>query len=717
MSNRRTRRFGLSIVLPILIACAGAIGLAADLITSVSNGANIADHDRTREVAQSAIASSVEQLANTIADNANWDDAALNLYAKDIDQAFAASAWGGPSETGVNYDVVIAVDGNGQVLTAYHAGKSFSPDVELYFKGGLKGLIARLPSDALEFKTAASVLATAEGPAIVAAGNLVPTTTGLVPADTPGRYLVFAKFLTPEFIAEIGQTFVIEDFHTEPSAARAFFTVTDIFGNPVMHLAWTDRRPGDLSNRAISPKAWSIILYLIVVMLAIAWLCYHEVRQVEERQTQSHYQATHDGLSGLPNRMRLMQYLEETSSDTKRGDGGLTITFVDLDGFKSVNDTYGHETGDRLIAAVSAGFAALAGPAALLARLGGDEFAVVHRGSRAAEDARALAQRIIQFLAEPFNLDGRAISVGASIGIADCPAEAIEVCEILRRADVAMYQAKLAGHGGAAVYSPEMDGNHLGRRALAADLKADLAAGRLRLAYQPIVDAKSHRACAVEALIRWDRAGHGPVRPDLVVTVAEQFGLIDELGTFVLATACRAARQWPEIRLAVNISPAQFRNPAFVATVASVLQETGFTARRLELEVTETHLIDQPQRVRQSMDRIRALGVSIALDDFGSGHSSVANLRQFQFDRLKVDRSLVAGITADLGGQTLLQATILLANSFDLRVTAEGVETEEQAILLNLAGCDLLQGYYFSQAIDAAAAHALFATAPETAAA
>jgi EAL domain-containing protein (putative c-di-GMP-specific phosphodiesterase class I) len=246
-----------------------------------------------------------------------------------------------------------------------------------------------------------------------------------------------------------------------------------------------------------------------------------------------------------------------------------------------------------------------------------------------------------------------------------------------------------------------MDTDREERNALELDLRMAIEGGDLTLAYQPLVDATTHEMTGVEALVRWNRPGHGPVSPEVFIPVAETSGLIEALGLFVLRKACETAKQWPELRIAVNVSPGQFRNPAFSDYVRYVLKQTEIEAKRVTLEITEGYMIQNPLRTRQSIDRLKTLGVKIALDDFGSGFSSIGYLRQFGFDRIKIDRSMIIDILESDSQRQMLQATVALARSLDIPVTAEGIETEEQAIAVRLFGCDCLQGYYFGRPMPA----------------
>jgi len=412
--------------------------------------------------------------------------------------------------------------------------------------------------------------------------------------------------------------------------------------------------------------------------------------------------ANADALSGLPNRRALLARLEALRAVPGAGDDAVAIVFIDLDGFKDVNDTYGHETGDELIRVLSQSFSRLLPRGGLLGRLGGDEFAAILTGRDAAETATAFAERILGRLRSPIAIGDRTIQSGASIGIACAGDGPWSSEELFRRADVAMYDGKSRGKGRIAVYSPALDRNREALQAMEAEIRSGLARDEFDVYYQPVVDATTRRMVSVEALVRWPRRPGGALGPDAFIEVAESSGLIHALGLFVLRRACAALKPFDGVKLSVNISPAQFRDPAFERKVGEVLAETGFPAHRLEVEVTEGYLIDHPERAQAAIAGLKAIGVSVALDDFGTGYTSIAYLRRYGFNRIKIDRSLAGCIQADNQEAVLVAGTVFLANGLSMSVTAEGVETEEQATLLRIAGCQHLQGFLFSPAVDIA---------------
>jgi diguanylate cyclase (GGDEF)-like protein len=403
-----------------------------------------------------------------------------------------------------------------------------------------------------------------------------------------------------------------------------------------------------------------------------------------------------DSLSGLPNRRALMSRLGEIHAPGRESDAVTAIVFVDLDGFKDVNDTYGHETGDKLIKILSTQFERLLPEGAILARLGGDEFASLISARNAEELAQTFATCVTDFLKQPIRIGERAIQVGASIGVACALPGECNAQELFRRADTAMYDVKANGKAGVTMYAPELDAERQRQQDLEMEIRQGLHQGEFEVYYQPIVDAATKAIVSVEALLRWPRRPQGTIGPDQFIPVAETSGLIHPLGLFVLRRACEDFLDIDGLKLSVNVSPAQFRDPEFELKVATILSETAFPAARLELELTEGYLIDHPQRAMTAISSLKRMGVSVALDDFGTGYTSIAYLQQYGFDRIKIDKSLAGQIATDKKAGVLVAGAIYLATGLDMAVTAEGVETEEQAAMLRLAGCQCLQGFWYS---------------------
>lgn len=406
-----------------------------------------------------------------------------------------------------------------------------------------------------------------------------------------------------------------------------------------------------------------------------------------------------DPLTRLPNR----HALHEDIASLSHGEEEVAMAVIDLDSFKQVNDHYGHTVGDELIVQCAALLREVCGREARCYRLGGDEFAAVLWGKVAGTILEGICRTLIERLGAPLALGERHIAVGASIGLVRSTAgDRLPPSEMLRRADVAMDMSKRGGKMRCTWFNESFDRRRERVRAIEEEIRNGIAAGEFHLAYQPLVDADSKRIVAVEALLRWDRGTRDPLGPNIFIPVAEDSGLINPLGVWVLRQAVCDAGRWGDITLSVNISAAQLRNAEFPIKLGEVLEETGFPPHKLELEVTETCLVLDPVVAERTLDVIRSFGVRIVLDDFGTGYASIGFLRRFRFEKLKLDRSLVELAGVDDGSRAMMLSSIALARALDMGVTAEGVETEEQAELVRLAGCDQIQGWLYHRALPAA---------------
>ena len=418
-------------------------------------------------------------------------------------------------------------------------------------------------------------------------------------------------------------------------------------------------------------------------------------------EQRARYLALYDPVTDLPNRELLRQRLDDALTGLRRRDGMVAVLLLDLDRFKSINDTFGHAAGDRLIELCSRRLKACVRQIDTVARIGGDEFALIQVGVERPHQAQALCIRLLSSLIEPFDLDGHQVIITASIGVALAPGDAEEPGRLLQHADIALYRAKDEGRNNFRFFEPEMDGRLQNRRALERDLRAALARGQLEVHYQLQVDLRSQEPVGVEALARWHHPERGWVPPEDFISVAEESGLILPLGERVLRRACAQMVAWPQLRLSVNLSPVQFRHGDLVGLVRSALWESGLDAERLELEITEGVLLSDTAGALATLTSLRQLGVRIAMDDFGTGYSSLGYLQTFTFDTIKIDRSFVGAIERRSEAEAIVRAVVGLGHSLGIRTCAEGVETAGQFAFLEGEGCDEVQGYYFSRPVPA----------------
>ena len=411
------------------------------------------------------------------------------------------------------------------------------------------------------------------------------------------------------------------------------------------------------------------------------------------------FMAQHDELTGLPNRNLLRQHMDEILLHTRRSTDKVAVLVLGLDNFKSVNDTLGHGIGDKLLRGVAKRLRSTLREEDTLARLNSDEFAIVQSGLSRPEDAVILAKRLLDAIADPYLLDGHSVVIGASIGIAMAPGDGEESEKLLKSADLALSRAKNDSRGTFSFFEAEMDARAQSRRKIELDLRDAIQNDVLRPYYQPLIDLSTGRITGFEALVRWPDPERGMISPAEFIPVAEETGLINALGGLMLRRACMDAAQWPDdVCVAVNLSPLQFRVGNLLSMVMDALKQSGLPAERLELEITETLLLEKSSQVLATLHALRALGVRISMDDFGTGYSSLSYLRSFPFDKIKIDQSFVRGLGSNRDAQAIVRSIISLGKGLGVTITAEGVETEAELSCLRAEGCHEGQGFLFSRA-------------------
>ncbi|MCA1537206.1 EAL domain-containing protein [Bradyrhizobium sp. NBAIM03] len=424
---------------------------------------------------------------------------------------------------------------------------------------------------------------------------------------------------------------------------------------------------------------------------------FEDITEWLEAQAKISHMARHDALTSLPNRVLFHEQLEQGLRQTKSGDQ-LAVLCLDLDHFKDINDSLGHPIGDALLKEVGRRLEATVGEQDTVARLGGDEFAVVQIGRSEEIAARSLAGRLVEVISAPYQIDDHQIVIGVSIGISLSPQDGSNPDELLKNADLALYRAKADGRGTYRFFETGMDARAQARRLLEMDLRAALQRDEFEVYYQPIREVASGRVVAFEALLRWNHPQRGLIAPISFIPLAEETGLIVQLGEFVLRSACADAATWPDdVDVAVNLSPVQFKSPNLIAAVTEALAISGLGARRLELEITESVLLQNSEATLTTLHELRAMGVRISLDDFGTGYSSLSYLRSFPFDKIKIDRSFVSELATREDSMAIIRAVTGLGRSLGIVTTAEGVENDAQLELLRREGCTQAQGYLFSK--------------------
>jgi diguanylate cyclase (GGDEF)-like protein len=428
------------------------------------------------------------------------------------------------------------------------------------------------------------------------------------------------------------------------------------------------------------------------------WVSTHEdVTERRRAEARIHHMARHDPLTDLPNRVLLRERLEEGLKETRR-DESLAVLCLDLDRFKVVNDTLGHPGGDALLQIVADRIRGVVRDTDTAARFGGDEFAIIQRGAEQPRGATVLASQLVEALGAPYDIHDQQIAIGCSVGVAVAPADGTQADQLIKKADMALYRAKLDGKGTYRFFEPDMDARMHARRALELDLRKALAGGEMELHYQPIIDLAHDVITGFEALLRWNHPRYGKISPADFIPLAEETGLIVPVGEWVFRQACADAATWPgHVKVAVNVSPAQFKHEGLVAAIFSALSAANLAPDRLEVEITESVLLHNSEATLAMLHQLRGLGVRVSMDDFGTGYSSLSYLRSFPFDKIKIDQTFIRDIDASKESVAIVQAVTSLGATLGMTTTAEGVETAAQLEYLRGHGCDEVQGYYYSR--------------------
>ncbi|MDN2484998.1 bifunctional diguanylate cyclase/phosphodiesterase [Kosakonia sacchari] len=663
----------------------------------ISSKANEIDEHRTALSVQGAIQTAVNRTRSLVIDNAVWDEAVQEAYRPQLDSAWLYSTWGAGFKINNLYDGTFVLDEKFAVLWGAFRNQPFTEPNLAFFGDGLAALIRNHSEPLREGKEVfAGITRTREGVAFVSIGLIRPASGRLNVYDATRRYLVITRHLNAKILSDLGNTFQIDDLRLQArNAAVASIPLRGSAGETLGYLSWTPHLPGAEAAQAAAANIRQIAALaagLILLFIALSSAGLYKLARGEKLARKI---ALTDWLSRLPNRRALIEHLDNLSAI---GDPEMiSVVFIDLDGFKDVNDIYGHDVGDRLIVTIADTLRQKVPTGGMLARMGGDEFAMTLSGPWSLEKADDFAHNVLRYLETPVRIGKRTIHIGASIGVASGTLLECSSSELFRRADIAMYHSKITGKARMTHYDAELNSARERQLIIENDIRDGLERDEFDVWYQPIVDAQSQRMVGVEALARWPRRPDGELKPDDFIPVAETSGLIYALGQFVLRRACSDLQQLNHLKLSVNISPAQFRDPEFEDKVARVLETCLFPAHRLQLEVTETYVLENPERARSAIANLKALGTAVALDDFGTGYSSIGYLRRFNFDTIKIDKSLAGLVDDDEQASALVSGTIRIASALGMQVVAEGVENEKQMKLLRLAGCDQLQGYYFSE--------------------
>jgi diguanylate cyclase (GGDEF)-like protein len=712
-TSRASRwRFSAAVLLPAVLALLVTVAVVIGFMFWASSGVDQRSWERQSQLVEHVIQRELDRIPRDQQSITIWDDAVIKT-SLEVDPEWIDVNLGAWVVDYFGHDRVFVLNNTDRAIYASNKGELAAPGSFEAIRDSVGGYIVRLrekiAAGALDaynegtgdYPSVVDVATVAGVPSIVSVSPIISDSGEIV--QEPGtEYLhlsvvelneTYAQRIAEEYLLE-GAAFATLESST---SAKSSYPILNASGRVVAFFDWTPQKPGQqLVSQSVPVVAGAFVIALILVLFLVDRL-YRSSRALEAGRESAAHQAAHDTLTGLANRTQFDAALAAALAGDRQPKEEIALMMLDLDRFKQVNDTLGHQAGDELIRAVGQRLQELVEPGDVLARLGGDEFAIVHVTQGGLRDAQLLAHKIIDALGKPFVVAGREAFVGVSLGLVLAGDSDHDRQELARKADIALYEAKATGRNRSVLYKDEMNELVQNRHTIESELRKALRhPDNLSVVFQPLFSRATGRIVGAEALARWHHPRLGQVSPAHFIPVAEATGLIEPLGELVLRRTAALGARWPGMRLAVNLSPTQLRNPNFSAQLFALLKETGMRAEDLELEITEGVLIDDDRATSVALHNLRANGVRIALDDFGTGYSSLNYLKRYPVDCIKIDRSFVSQLSTGSVSVAIVQAMISLAHALDIEVTAEGVETQEQMAVLAEMGCNTFQGFLLS---------------------
>ena len=683
--------------------------------------------ERERMLVENALNRSIARNLDEQKSIAWWDDALIHTRKGKIDLDFIDANFGYFLTETYGHQEVYILDEQDKPIYAFTEEARQHPEIYGIHKADLEPIVSgarRKPTVQLRerpdlfdrgnqgYKVLAGALTKASWsghiimvggkPAVASAITMLPNQDMTLMPETP-KLLVSVRYINDAFFGEVGRTLLLPELVLTSKNTRGEGMVAEPFQTDDYKLSgflqWRTKQPGRPILNLILPLTALGLLAAAAHFAVMFRRLQAASKDLADREKNAQFTARHDDLSGLPNRLLFSERLASSLAPAEFKT--VMFAYIDVDRFKDVNDTLGHRAGDTLIQSVAARLRTALAHDDLLARLGGDEFAVLRRSADSGE-AENLIKRIESAFTDLYEIESQMIRITASVGLAQAAPGGISADELMRRADIALYRAKSQGRDQAVIFSREMGQEVEERRAIELDLRKAIKTGdQLELHYQPVVSCSSQEIIGAEALLRWNHPTRGNIPPSMFVPIAEDSGLMPTLGEWILDQSLRDARRWPDLEIAINLSPVQIRHMDLPAVLRRLLQRHQVDPSRIVLEITEGVLLENNERSQETLTAVRKMGFKTSLDDFGTGYSSLAYLCRFEFDKIKIDRSFITGQTRNPASRTIIQAVATLGRGLGLSVVAEGVETEADALMIKHLGCNEMQGYLFSKAISA----------------
>lgn len=727
------------LIAPMSALLAGLAALLLVLLFYSANSMNQAASQAQRALINNALSLRLVQSLSELRSVAWWDEMVLKSRKAGFDGDWLDVEVGVFITTSYKHDRILVLDEQNRPVYGFGSDQRLDRATQEQFTRLVLPLIAQIRggknasprindasftenlaeesaiTDRSYGRGAAAILSNGKRPVFAAAMEITPSLDKTLGSRRP-HLLVSVTDLTTAALKDIGRSILINDLRYGANGALAAdtFPMRSDDGKSMRPLNWTPKQPG---NELINDLLPAILIVLIAATASITALFKRllgSTRELAKREVEAQYLANHDALTGLPNRRMLAARLEELRAEHDAQRTSVSVSCIDLDRFKDINDTLGHQAGDELIKAVARRIESLALPGDIVARLGGDELAVIRLHQHVNEGER-LSNLVIGSFEVPFRVLGHEIETSASLGVTSATLDR-PFDDIMREADIALYEAKAMGRGRAAHFVAPMAAKLEKRHAIEIDLRRAIANRELTLNYQPIVEATTGRISSVEALVRWNSATHGYVSPELFVGIAEETGMMAALGRFIIEQAMEDSQRWPHLVTAINISPAQLRSATIVNELVESASRHGVSPKMITIEITETLLMANDARTLKLLNQLKEHGFSLALDDFGTGYSSLAYIRDFPFDRLKIDRRFIKDVDQNPQALAIVEGVVNFGRILGHEIIAEGIETEQEMQAMQRAGCTHLQGFVFSRPLSADHIEALSITSTRLAA-
>lgn len=657
--------------------------------------------------------SSMEDHVKQFANDYAWWEAGYDAYVKGDTEWVDVNFGSGITDTQIS-DILVIISPDGAM--PYHwaidedhgtAEAIFTPHIRDKVRALLDGVpVENEQARSGYFRVGDDIL-------LVAVARMAPVSrvSEVDPKTLP--FLVQGIYLSKERLQELGSQFLLDDVHLQvgqpgPEVLKAEFpTIVDLDGAEIGAFVWTPINPGFVVLSAVAPPVGAALLVFGVIAFGAAYRTRRLAVSLTNSEKEALIAARTDSLTGLMNRTGFSELVESDEYSEASAKGRLAVVYLDVNGFKAVNDSIGHHGGDDLVRSLAQRIMSVLPTGTRLARIGGDEFAVALLEGDTGVTASEVAHVIAHSIDRPFTISGFEFHVTASVGYAVAADPGMKPSEVIRRADLAMYQAKNGAEREPMGYHATMETGALEKKQIETGLRRAVETGELKVFYQPVVRAADTTIVGLEALVRWTSPEFGAVSPGLFIPVAEETGLIHDIGRLVVNQACEDLHRWPGLMMAINVSPVQLRDPNFADEIHSIVRSHGHEPGRFELELTEGILVNNPTIAQRKLAMLKQFGFALSLDDFGTGFSSIGYLRQFPFDILKVDRSFVRDIGLNATANALIQSLVSLGDALDLSVIAEGIENEDQLKLLRLIQCEYVQGFLISRPVPATEIDAL----------